>query len=585
MIQKIPEKLAWMVAKYGFGVMPSTESGLYGQGIYFSTSAEYVNQSVGGINESDYVYLISLVLPGNSYPVVDNPYEQESKPLSGRPILSGYQSHYVVVSTAPENFGLPPKELDITSPHLAGELLLSDPSQVIPFFIFKKNPGKTTRVTMASPRREWRMPIDSTWNDSQGVRDSDLSKAITTTLHEIIAEATRQNAAGLLERYQSFSNLTRQFMSEATQMQVAPEFQRDMASHITAFSQELKTVQDGVKAIKKAIEQGTLSGEIQSLLRTPPALEKCMRIMLGMMSPSLVTSPFSSPRAHKWWRTDIRSADESLVSVYSRGVVHNQPLVDKLVKLFPALGQNLNLLNHVYWIHNPRLATLFEATVESIAIRQQINPTLFLKDDWKLAPDAVQKKIFLEYLEKLKAPLQEEWNGHQQVPIITMMQGTSENGAHRIAKNGFGTVSSLDAGWYGQGIYLTSQVSYANMFATKTPEGRVFIVSLVAPGNIYPVTEPPFKDEGVIVDGSEVNVKVPNPAGFLGKSCRPGYQSHFSVVERTSKGFGQPIKGTMQFSQNDELVIFEPSQALPLFLVYSDKLISDSCKSPPLLYL
>ena len=139
-----------------------------------------------------------------------------------------------------------------------------------------------------------------------------------------------------------------------------------------------------------------------------------------------------------------------------------------------------------------------------------------------------------------------------------MVQGTNENAARRIAKNGFGTVASLDKGWFGQGIYFTSQVPYACNYSKQSEHGNVFLVSLVIPGNPCPITDAPLlKDKS----------QSPNPSGFLGKSCRPGYQSHYLVVNN-----GYPSREAVRSDSADELVVFEPSHALPLFLIYSSQL-------------
>ena len=112
--------------------------------------------------------------------------------------------------------------------------------------------------------------------------------------------------------------------------------------------------------------------------------------------------------------------------------------------------------------------------------------------------------------------------------MIPLYQGTSENAAYRIVTNGFGTTSKDDAtskddGYYGRGIYFTSSMKYAARYATPTKRGKVFLLSLVITGNVFPVTEHPFKQkpDGGIEYMSDENGKtkpVPNPQGYLGES-------------------------------------------------------------------
>ena len=49
--------------------------------------------------------------------------------------------------------------------------------------------------------------------------------------------------------------------------------------------------------------------------------------------------------------------------------------------------------------------------------------------------------------------------------MLPVVQGTSENAAHQIIDNGFGIASALDDGWYGRGIYFTSYLKYASLYA------------------------------------------------------------------------------------------------------------------------
>ena len=116
-----------------------------------------------------------------------------------------------------------------------------------------------------------------------------------------------------------------------------------------------------------------------------------------------------------------------------------------------------------------------------------------------------------------------------------MIQGTTENAAFRIVKNGFATTASLDDGYYGRGIYFTSLMRYAATYSKGTPQGKVFLVCLSVPGNSFPVTEVPFLRDG----------KSPNPKGYLGQACRGGYQSHYVVV--SSKG--EPVQEKVSTSE------------------------------------
>jgi len=58
-----------------------------------------------------------------------------------------------------------------------------------------------------------------------------------------------------------------------------------------------------------------------------------------------------------------------------------------------------------------------------------------------------------------------QFNDGEKAFVLPVVQGTSENAAFRIIKNGFGTVASLDDGYYGLGMYFTSSFKYSSRYA------------------------------------------------------------------------------------------------------------------------
>jgi len=272
----------------------------------------------------------------------------------------------------------------------------------------------------------------------------------------------------------------------------------------------------------------------------------------------------------RWWRPPLISEDQAtpqthLVLACEQGKIKHQPLYDKLVALLPTIDAKLEDITKAYWVGNPILTTLFDSAIESIGWRQEINPSKFRSTDWESMPESPQKRAFMKNYESLRAS-SEGWNSASKIPIVAVVQGTSENSAHSIASNGFGTASSLDPGWYGSGIYFTSSMNYASLYAKDSEkDGKVFLLSLVCPGNLFPITEVPFvTDKGARKD---------NLNGYLGLSARPGYQAHYTMVTvdpslRGKQGF--PVTGEfLGEGVADELVVFEAAQALPVFLIYS----------------
>ena len=133
--------------------------------------------------------------------------------------------------------------------------------------------------------------------------------------------------------------------------------------------------------------------------------------------------------------------------------------------------------------------------------------------------------------------------------------------AREIAENGFTSTGATDEGYYGRGVYFTSDLRYAAMFATIEKDEReaqlkVVVASLVIPGNAFPVTEWPFKS-----------------ANLKGRACATGYQSHYTVVDSTLRRTAFPategdFENEPQRVVSDELVTFEGAQVLPVFIIY-----------------
>jgi len=72
--------------------------------------------------------------------------------------------------------------------------------------------------------------------------------------------------------------------------------------------------------------------------------------------------------------------------------------------------------------------------------------------------------------------------------IIPMLQGTTKEVVWKICSSGFTTVATLDDGYYGKGIYFSSCVDYAHSYT----KDNYFMLALVIPGNVCPVTQEPF---------------------------------------------------------------------------------------------
>jgi len=123
--------------------------------------------------------------------------------------------------------------------------------------------------------------------------------------------------------------------------------------------------------------------------------------------------------------------------------------------------------------------------------------------------------------------------------------------AWKIASEGFANLSTIDTAFYGNGIAFSSSASYTVPYFSNTRKPAILICFTI-PGNPYPVIEHP-KDE----------------LNLYGKALVPGYQSHYVVT--TAAGFPLKLQDwNRQLKRYDELVIYQETQAVPIFLIQVD---------------
>jgi len=226
-----------------------------------------------------------------------------------------------------------------------------------------------------------------------------------------------------------------------------------------------------------------------------------------------------------------------------KDVTHVKKYTDRLRKLLVNHldGSNINI-SCVYAIVNKTLISKFVEQRKVLMARHTNSVKVFEKHDWRNIP---QRKVLREWVDEVLTRVVNSyaWNADQELPVVAVIYGTDENIGWHICTAGFGSLSSLDLGFYGKGIYFTSSCMYAlPYYADK--RYPAFLVSLVTPGNSRPIVEAP----------KEAN-------SFLGVSIDPGYQSHFIL---TNKG-GLPC--TLREDYFYELVIDEVNLIVPIFLV------------------
>jgi len=277
-------------------------------------------------------------------------------------------------------------------------------------------------------------------------------------------------------------------------------------------------------------------------------------------------------KAQKFWAFSINSSEwvsrghelnryESLL-VKEGERIFNTDVMDKFTRLSSDMGFDSHAVYKIYAISNQMVLGVFDSFRSLLFGKQRQSPQLFNRDDWKQCEDVMLRAAYLTWLEDYcrKFP---EWNdaNKSKPDVIPLIQGTSEEAAWQICQQGFGVTATTDDGFYGRGVYFTSKLDYASRYAkisSKEQNCQVFLLSMVIPGNTFPVTEHPWDSEM-------------KKSGYHGHACRPGYQAHFTLVDNSGIQNAYPMKVDPPFSYEkvaDELVIFDTSQALPLFVFY-----------------
>jgi len=208
-------------------------------------------------------------------------------------------------------------------------------------------------------------------------------------------------------------------------------------------------------------------------------------------------------------------------------------------------GDKIPILK-IYGVYSPRLVNMFLGFKSILEDRFENMEKLFVKKTWCEKDGSGMRQYTLEKFSMFSSRF--SWNKTSSVNIIPLLHGTDFEIAKSICSRGFAALSTLDAGWYGQGIYFSSSARYiVPYYATKkTP---CIIISYVIPGNPFPVIEDYRKD-----------------GSLLGKAITPGYQSHYVITTIHGVPVEKPSGNSF-----DELVISQEAQVVPAFLVIVDK--------------
>jgi len=136
---------AWKICSGGFAALSSLDSGYYGAGIYFTTSAKYAVPYFA--TKPEPAIIISWVIVGNAYPVIEHPRKAGS--LAGTIIKPGYQAHYVCT----DNKGMPYPKLTYDYKNVYDEVVINQESQVAPAYVLMLDPTSFPKLIVEFNRK------------------------------------------------------------------------------------------------------------------------------------------------------------------------------------------------------------------------------------------------------------------------------------------------------------------------------------------------------------------------------------------------------------------------------------------------
>ena len=201
-------------------------------------------------------------------------------------------------------------------------------------------------------------------------------------------------------------------------------------------------------------------------------------------------------------------------------------------------------IEKVVLVYNRALVVNF-VNYYRIAFERLTNASnIFAKKTWSNGKDASNSSLI--YSKYTSIASMYSWNDSTPVTILPVCHGTSSLVAEKICETGFATLSSVDQGWYGKGMYFTSYASYCIPYISCKKDPCV-IIAWVIPGNIYPVLE----------QHTSAN-------NLVGCALKNGYQSHFVLTDAK----GECVTSNNCKSLYNELVITQEAQVVPLCLVY-----------------
>jgi hypothetical protein len=210
---------------------------------------------------------------------------------------------------------------------------------------------------------------------------------------------------------------------------------------------------------------------------------------------------------------------------------------------------------NIILINNPLLESIFDSTVLKLEKRLEKDPDLFIP----AISDGSERWMVMS---RFKACCQRN-TGLKKCNLLFAWHGCSVEVARKIAMTGVADLRRFDGGWFGAGVYLTPEASYALMYS-GTENKKCIVGCWVIVGSCYPVTRTHDYDNAE--DFSEKSISkfhpsYPNPKLRNDKALEKGFDAHFASVSSDVEFHSS------RNPQFDELILKQEVQVLPRYIV------------------
>jgi len=129
---------------------------------------------------------------------------------------------------------------------------------------------------------------------------------------------------------------------------------------------------------------------------------------------------------------------------------------------YDILGADDSLpITEAYVVYNPTLVSNFVNHISILKARLSNHKEVFGKQDWRLKEMSENRLNITKFFEERRDATGWQSKYENEPVILPTVHGTEFNCAKSICSTGFATLSSIDSGWYGSGIYFTTFAMYA----------------------------------------------------------------------------------------------------------------------------